>query len=155
MEQDQLTAFEVFEIAEEVQEDAAEFYNQAAAAIPHESNLFLDLARLAEDCRHTFARLKKEYLHGRTPPVIMDDSVYRGIAALNIFAANVDPAEEFEGLHGKGEILRAVLKKEQEIVNYLTGLRSFLATPADTAVVNRIIAEKNRHLHSIRSVIQG
>jgi len=150
--EDRLSALEIFEIAEQVQADAVEFYESAAASFPHLSNLFLEVARREQVCHVMFTEMKQDFVQTRKPPRILDDSTFRGIAALNVFAGMADPETEFEGLYRKEDILQTIMHREQEILHYLFGLRNFVKDPTARAVLNRIVQEKQNQVRGLENL---
>jgi len=152
--EDRLSALEIFEIAEQVQADAVEFYESAAASFPHLSNLFLEVARREQVCREMFTEMKQDFVQARKPPRILDDSTFRGIAALNVFASLADPETVFDGLSRKEDIFQAILHREQETLHYLFGLRNFVKDPTARAVLNRIVQEKQSQIRGLEELRQ-
>ncbi|MBN1817787.1 MAG: hypothetical protein JW828_10530 [Sedimentisphaerales bacterium] len=150
---DRLSAMELFEIAEQVQTDAAEFYEEAAAGYPHLSNLFYELARRERLLHDRYTQLKDEFVKTKKPGKIMDDSVCRGIAALNVFAGKSDAEADFESAHSKQDVLDIILRKERDMMHYLMGLDNFLRDPTAKTILNRIIQEKKRHVAALQSEV--
>ncbi len=59
---EELTALEVIEIAEQVQLNAREFYDKATSLFGHHSNLFLDMVSLEDEFGGVLAGIRQRYV---------------------------------------------------------------------------------------------
>lgn len=145
-------AFEVFEIAEQIERNGAKFYHRAAAIFddPDIRQLFLRLAEWETEHEKTFADMKKKILGSnvasmsfRSEETLPDPKVMAGLA---IFGIRTEPTEELNGKEDHADILKRAIEKEKDSIVFYNGLKDFLSDATDQEQVDRIIAEEMRHI---------
>ena len=147
-----LNAFEVFEIAEQIERNAAKFYRRAAAIFndPDICKLFFRLAEWEMGHEKIFADMKKQIVGANTASMsfrsgetLPDPRVMAGLA---IFGIRAEPTEELNGNENQADILRMAVEKEKDSIVFYNGLKDFLSHAADEDQIDRIIAEEMRHI---------
>jgi len=145
-------AFEVFEIAEQIERNGTKFYFRAAELFddPDACQMFLRLAQLETEHEQTFARMKQQLSeqdrHAKTPSpddLLPDPRVMAGMA---VFGIRSNPAEELRGRQGKTDIIRRAVEKEKDSIVFYHGLKEFVPDVADKEKIDDIIKEEMEHI---------
>ncbi len=147
-----LTAYEILEIAEKMERNAAEFYRRAAGLChdPKVSKLFHELAQWERHHIQIFVEMKEQlsekswqlgyYQPGRSR------SPRPQVPAPPVFSDQADPARELTGHENKIDVLVLAIQKEEYVIAYYTSLREFVLGRNSVEVLKDIIHEENRHL---------
>ncbi|GMV43840.1 MAG: hypothetical protein AMXMBFR64_55560 [Myxococcales bacterium] len=151
------SASEVFDIAEQIERNGAEFYRKAAdTASDHRVRaLFHRLALLEQDHEVTFQELRTQLL-GPTPVADWTDadqdavSYLRALAGAAVFGAN--PAV-LRGGETADDVLRLAIGFEKDAIAYYAGLKEALPPGLDTAPLDALIKEEMRHVTMLTSAL--
>ena len=147
-----LNAFEVLEIAEQIERNGAEFYRRAAAIFDHPEiqELFRRLADWEIQHEKIFAKMKKQMLGSnaesmsfRPEEALPDPKVMAGLA---IFGIRAEPTEELNGKEDHADVLRFAVEKEKDSIVFYNGLKDFLSRASDLGQIDRIIKEEMNHI---------
>jgi len=147
-----LNAFEVFEIAEQIERNAAKFYRRAASIfdVSEIQTLFLKLADWETEHEKTFTDMKKQIVGSniasmsfRSEDTWPDPKV---MAGLTIFGIRAEPTEELNGKENQADILGKAVEKEKDSIVFYNGLKDFLSHATDRDPIDRIIKEEMRHI---------
>jgi rubrerythrin len=150
-------ADEVFEMAEQIERNAAQFYREAGAKTsePQTKNLFLRLAGMEEGHLRTFQQMRKTLSDQERGGTTFDPE---GEASLYLQAMADDRG--FEGMRSRGtkltgkestpEMLEIALSAERNSILYYVGLREMVPTTAGKDKVQAIISEEVRHAADLR-----
>ncbi|MHC4326134.1 MAG: rubrerythrin [Planctomycetota bacterium] len=145
-------AIEVFEIAEQIERNGANFYIKAAELFDDldTQKLFLRLAEWEMEHERIFAQMKHQ-LPGPTwhqstsePDDLLPDP--RVMAGMAVFGIRSKPAEELRGRQSRTDILRRAVEKEKDSIVFYHGLKEFVPTDADKGKINNIIKEEMKHI---------
>ena len=145
-------AFEVFEIAEQIERNGANFYIRAAELFedPDICQMFLRLAEWEKEHEQFFAQMKQQLSEqnlqkntSEAEDLLPDPRVMAGLA---VFGMRSDPAEELRGRQEKTDIIRRAVEKEKDSVVFYHGLKEFVPAGADKAKIDDIIKEEMRHI---------
>jgi hypothetical protein len=145
---EQLTLAEIFDIAEQVRQNARDFYEEATTLFAHHSNLFLDMVTLEDDFGRSLERLKQSYLKDRMNSMVADDSLRKSVSGLHVLAA-ADPARVFHDHIRKDEIIQIARKISKDIINYFSGLKSFTTDGEARKILQLIIEARIRQLKTL------
>jgi rubrerythrin len=145
-------AFEVFEIAEQIERNGTNFYIRAAELFddPDICQMFLRLAEWEKEHELTFARMKQQLpeqsLQASTSEA--DDLLpdQRIMAGLAVFGIRSEPAEVLRGRQEKTDIIRRAVEKEKDSIVFYHGLKEFVPAGADKDKIDDIIKEEMRHI---------
>ena len=147
-----LNAFEVFEIAEQIERNGAKFYRRAAkiSGEPGIRNMFLGLVEW--ECRHeqVFARMRKSLskqsreLRTFKPEQMPPDT--KAMAGLAVFGIRPNPADELTGRESAADILRKAIEKEKDSIVFYNGLKEFVSARAGRDKIDDIIREEMHHI---------
>jgi len=145
-------AFEVFEIAEQIEQNGTNFYIRAAELFDDFKirEMFLRLAEWERQHEITFNRMKEQLSEkdrqessSNTDDLLPDPRVMAGLA---VFGIRSDPAKELHGRQSRTDILRRAVEKEKDSIVFYHGLKEFISAEADKEKINDIIKEEMRHI---------
>lgn len=145
-------AFEVFEIAEQIERNGTNFYFRAAELFDDSDTreMFLRLAEWETEHEQTFAQMKQQLSeqnrHAKTPSpddLLPDPRVMAGMA---VFGIRSNPAEELRGRQEKTYIIRRAVEKEKDSIVFYHGLKEFVPDGADKERIDDIIKEEMKHI---------
>jgi rubrerythrin len=145
-------AFEVFEIAEQIERNGTNFYIRAAELFddPDTCQMFLRLAEWEKEHEQTFAKMKQRLSEQcRQPSTPGPDDLLpdpRVMAGLAVFGIRSNPAEELRGRQNKTDIIRRAVEKEKDSIVFYHGLKEFVPANADKGKIDDIIKEEMRHI---------
>lgn len=149
----ELNAFEVLEIAQQIERNGAKFYRRAAQLFEGESvqELFLDLARWEETHIRIFADMKdalseQSWENGDFEPRRLDLPDAQVMAGLAVFGIRPNPADELAGGEDASDVLKMAIRKEKDSIVYYTGLKDFVPSHTHRAKIDEVIAEEMRHV---------
>jgi rubrerythrin len=146
------SAFEVFQIAEQIERNGARFYGKAAQLfdIPAIRKMFLELADWETKHQEVFRDMRKQLLdkNSELPTTGAQDAMFapKAMAGLAVFGIKPDPADELSGKESIADVLKKAIKKEKDSIVYYTGLKEFIPTQADKDKIDDIIKEELRHI---------
>jgi rubrerythrin len=148
----EFNAFEVFEIAEQIERNGTNFYIRAAELFddPETCRMFLELAKWEKEHEQTFARMKQQLAEKNRkmstpgPDDLLPDP--RVMAGMAVFGIRSDPAEELNGGQSKTDIIRMAVEKEKDSIVFYHGLKEFVPVGADKDKINDIIREEMKHI---------
>lgn len=148
----EFNAFEVFEIAEQIERNGINFYIRVAELFDeHETcRMFLELAKWEQEHERTFARMKQQLpeqnrkVSSPEPDDLLPDP--RVMAGMAVFGIRSDPAEELNGGQSKKDIIRMAVEKEKDSIVFYHGLKDFVPIGTDKEKINDIIREEMKHI---------
>jgi len=149
---DTFNAFDVFEVAEQIERNGTNFYIRAAELFndPDICQMFLRLAEWEKEHGLIFARMKQQLSEQNRQEIASDAEDLlpdpRVMAGLAVFGMRSDPAEELRGRQGKTDIIRRAVEKEKDSIVFYHGLKEFVPAGADKAKIDDIIKEEMRHI---------
>ncbi len=154
----ELTGYEVLEIAEKMERNAAGFYRRAAGMYsdPKISKLFSELAQWEKRHIEAFAEMKArlseqswglgQYGCNRAVPP-------RPQTSAAVFGDRTDPSKELTGRETKADVLRMAIQKEKDSIAYYTSLREFVSGD-DMEAIQDIIGEEDRHVRILTQSLE-
>jgi rubrerythrin len=152
-----LNAFEILEIAEQMERNAVSFYREAARFFdePKLHKLMFELADWEKEHEETFAKMRREVSEELNPLEDFDPYEYMPAnpqvldgLALSVFKPN--PMGEITGKETKEQLLRKALKKEEDTIVFFRGLARFARDLAAEHGIVEIIKEEEHHIRIIR-----
>lgn len=146
------TACDIFDIAEEIERNAAGFYREAAKRCPEEDTkkIFLDIATAEDGHVKIFQRIRKEFDDQEN--MVSSSPDERSAMYLQIIAdargweGRVNPLRELSGKETPKEIIETALNSEKESVVFYSGLKSLVSTEVGKKRVDEIIIEELGHI---------
>lgn len=147
------SADEIFEMAENLERDAAEFYRQAAegAADKKTKQMFLDLAKMEDKHLVTFQEMRKELGAEEREKMVFDPddeaAMYlQTMARGHGWEGRKSLTENLTGKEILEDILKIALKAEHNSVAFYSGLKELVPPRAGRDKVEAIIREELGHI---------
>lgn len=150
-------AEEVFEMAEQIEREGAEFYRRAAEHVSERDvrNLFKRLALMEDDHERVFSKLRERLFGGPSPADWTDADVdamayLQSLVKGRIFGAK-GGADAIREDMTEADVLRTAIGFEKESIAFYLGIKE--AVPADLgrSDVDPIIREEMRHVTILTS----
>jgi rubrerythrin len=149
------TADEIFEIAEEIESNATEFYREAAERCSNEDtrNLLLGLSAIENKHLKTFQKMR-EKLAEKEGLSILDplghSAMYlQSMADARTWEGRKSPTQDLSGNETVKEIFEIALEAEKEMVVFYVGLKDLVYFKADKDKVEEIILEELSHISAL------
>jgi rubrerythrin len=146
-----LTAYEILEIAEQMERNAARFYRRAAALCedPKVGKLLTELAQWESRHVQVFTEMR-EQLSARAWELGHREPDHVGcpppVPTPPVFGERADPSRELTGRENKADVFALAIRKQEYLIAYYTGLKEFVLGKSNIRVLKDIIREENRHL---------
>jgi len=157
----ELTARQVFLIAEQIERNGAKFYRKAAGMFrdPTTARMFDQLAGWESRHEAIFAemRLSLEEKEAAESPDQPESGLLphsRVLAGLAVFGIQADPQVELTGHEDRGTVLHWALQKERDSVIFYSGLKEFVKDAPGVRRVDEIISEEMRHIRIIAQAME-
>jgi rubrerythrin len=149
------TADEIFEIAEETERNAAEFYRQAAEGCSNEDTkkLLLDMSATENEHLKTFQNMR-EMLAANEGLSIFDplgrSAMYlQAMADARSWEGRISPMQDLSGNETAKEIIEIAMGAEKEMVVFYVGLMDLVYFKAGKEKVEEIIIEELGHISAL------
>ena len=151
-------ADEIFEMAEEIERNAARFYRKAAGHAPDKAtaDMFQEMAAMEDNHEKTFAGMRRELSGGETESDTFDP---QGEAAMYLQAmadargteGKRGKDEELTGQESTEEVLGIALRAEADSVAFYTGIKEMVPARAGRDRIDAIIKEGVGHLAYLKN----
>ena len=147
-----LNTLEIYEIAEQIEQNGARFYKRAAEIFeePVIRKIFLRLADWELKHKRIFAGMKKQYsqLNPDTGASESEQQLPEAkvMAGLAVFGIKPNPSDELDGEEEISDILRTAVEKEKDSIVFYSGLKDFTSTEPAKNKIDEIIREELRHI---------
>lgn len=145
-------AYEVFEIAEQIERNGYAFYSKAASMVEDEESrqFLLRMAAMEEEHEGTFGKLKEEFaLHGDTefPDVDEQTLAYlRAVASGNVFVASNNQQSIIKGNESVVDLIRLAISFEKDSVIYFSTVKELVKDPEDKKKIEALAQEEVTHI---------
>ena len=155
-----LNAFEVFEIAEQIERNGAKFYRKAAELLnePDIHKMFLELAgwetrheQIFNDMGKQLSKANKNTKAFGLEKKLLDPKL---MACLTVFGAGSEPIHRLRSVENTAEVLKRAIEKEKESITFYEGLKDFVSTSDDKNKVDDIIEEEMRHIKILSQALK-
>lgn len=141
-------ADEIFEIAEQIEQNGAEFYRTAAKNIDDEGkkNLLIHLAEMEDDHKKTFHTLRKQLTQDAQrlttfDPDNMMEEYLRSLADTRVFY------EKKISMDSLKEILLSALSTEKDSIVFYLGIKEIVPPHLGQEKLDDIIKEEMEHIN--------
>ncbi len=155
-------ADEVFEMAEEIERNAARFYREAAGTASDKAiaEMLKDLAAMEEGHQQTFAQMRKELSAEEKETTTYDpeNEVAQYLQTLADFhgtEGKVSPTEKLTGQESMSEILKIALQAEKNSIAFYVGIKDLVPSKAGKDKIQAIIIEEMAHVSTIGGKLQA
>jgi rubrerythrin len=151
-----LNANEVFEMAEQIERNAAKFYRQAAGNSSGKDikQMLLELADMEDGHQKTFAKMREQLGGGEKGWTVFDPEdqsvlYLQAMADSRGYEGKISPTKELTGSETIREVLEIALNSEKESVLFYFGLKDLVSAKAGKEKVEAIIKEELSHITTL------
>ena len=153
-----LNALEIFDIAEQIEQNGARFYKRAAEIFEESviCRIFLRLADWELKHKRIFAGMKKQYWEfnpdtrvSGSEQTLPEAKVMAGLA---VFGIRPNPSDELSGKEEVSDVLRRAIEKEKDSIVFYSGLKDFVSAEQAKTKIDEIIAEELRHIRILNKL---
>lgn len=156
------SADEVFEMADEMEEEGAEFYRKAAQNAPTEEaqRLLLELAEWEEDHKRTFRDMRKRISGGDSPGLDYDPDgeagqYLRAFVEGRVFSLQRDASDELQEAENLPDILRIAIGLEKDSIMFYLGIKDVVPSDREKLKMDKIISEERKHVVTLTRMIDA
>ena len=146
-------AFEIFEMAEQIERNGVKFYRKAAEGISDRDvrQMLLDFAEMEAEHEETFAGMRKQLSDEDRELRVFDPenevALYlQAMANGHVFDLKKDPGEQLTGTETVEDILKLAIDAEKDSIVFYLGLKDFVPAKAGKDRVEAIIKEEMGHI---------
>jgi rubrerythrin len=156
---DTFNAFEIFEIAEQIERNGAQFYRRAAEVVcePDVKDTLLRLAEMEDEHEKAFADMRSNLLAPERQITAFDPlseiaQYLHDLANGHIFDLRADPGKQLAGDVTTEDILKMAITAEKDSIVFYLGLKDLVSAEAGKSRVDAIISEEMQHLKTITAM---
>jgi len=155
-----LDAFEVFEIAVQIEQNGAKFYSKAAELFNESDirNLFIDLADWETKHEQVFLNMGKQLvkLNKKTGTIEPEKKEFdpKLMACLGVFGTVSEPLHQLKSLEKITDVLKTAIEKEKDSITFYEGLKDFVTNSDDKIKVDDIIQEEMHHIKILNQALK-
>jgi rubrerythrin len=149
------TADEIFEIAEQIEKNAVEFYSEAAEISTDKDTkkLLFEMATTEDGHLKTFQQMRTK-LGAEEETATFDpdrrSAVYlQTMADARSWEGRISPAQELSGNETAKEIIEIALNSEKESIVFFLGLKDLVSSKTGKDKVEEIIIEELGHISEL------
>ena len=155
------SVFEILEIAERIEHNAAKFYLKAAdmynASEPR--NIYYKLANWRAKHEKVLTQRRREYSEktGELGTFDPDDYVLSNpevMAGLTWLGSKAEPARALTGQETEEEILRDAVKRADEVIAFYEGLKDFARDPAGEKAIDQIVDDEKQNIRLLTEQLE-
>lgn len=146
-------AFEIFEMAEQIERNGVKFYRKAAEALSDRDirQTLSDLADMEAEHEETFAGMRKQLSDQERELRVFDPenetALYlQAMADGHVFDLKKDPSRQLTGKESVEDILQTAIGAEKDSIVFYLGLKDFVPAGAGKDKVEQIIKEEMSHI---------
>jgi len=155
------TADEIYEIAEEIERNAAEFYREAAERCPNEDikKLLLDMSETENEHLKTFQNMREKLAEevglSIFDPFGRSAEYLQAIADARSWEGRINPMQALTGNETAKEIIEFAMESEKEMVVFYVGLKDLVYFKAGKDKVEEIIIEELNHICALLTKLKS
>ena len=155
-------ADEIFEMAEEIERNAAVFYREAAHNAQDNAvkSMLLSLAEMEDGHQKTFAQMRRELSAEEKETTTFDPDnqvaqYLRTMADFHGTEGKVSPTEKLTGRESMSEILKIALQAEKNSIAFYVGIKDMVSSKSAKQRVQAIIIEEMAHVSTLGGRLQS
>ena len=155
-------ADEIFEMAEQIERNAAKFYREAAGKAPDADTkkMMLDLGTMEEGHEKTFAQMRKDLSDPEREPTVYDPNneaalYLRTMADFHGTEGKAGPLDKLTGNESMEELLKIALQAEKDSIAFYVGIKGLVPNKSGKDKVEKIIIEEMTHVSTIGAKLQA
>lgn len=155
------TADEIYEIAEQIERNAAAFYREAAELCPNEETCKLLLYMSEAENGHLKAfQSMREKLFEEAGMSIFDpfgrsEMYLQALADARSWEGRISPMQALTGSETAKEIIEIAIESEKEMVVFYVGLKDLVYFKAGKDKVDEIILEELSHIRALSKKLKS
>ncbi len=155
------TADEIFEIAEDIERNAAEFFYEAAEKCSNEDTkkLLLDMSAKENEHLKTFQNMREKLaeVEGLSifDPLGRSAMYLQSMADARSWEGRKNPTQDLCGNETVKEIIEIALEGEKEMVVFYVGLKDMVYFKAGKDKVEEIILEELGHISALLKMLKS
>jgi rubrerythrin len=146
-------AFEIFEMAEQIERNGIKFYRKAAQGISDGKTrqMLEELADMEVEHEKIFAGMRKQFSQEAQTTSVFDPenemALYlQAMASGHVFDLRKDLSEQLKGTESIEDILKMAIDAEKDSIVFYLGLKDFVPVKAGKDKVEAIIEEEKKHI---------
>ena len=158
----EFNAYEIFEIAEQIERNGAGFYRRAAETVEdsQKRRILLDLASQEDEHEKTFAAMRAELTEEERRPTVFDPdgeaSLYlKDLARGKVFDVRIDPAQFLTGKEKMEDILHTAIGLEKDSIIFYQGMKDAVPARLGGARIDAIIKEEMKHIATLKQQLSS
>jgi rubrerythrin len=153
-------ADEVFEMAEQIEKNGANFYRAAAGKFSALKQTLLDLAAMEDEHLKTFRAMRAELTSAEQQPLVFDPDgeaqmYLRVMADGHVFIIKDDPADLLAGRDKAEDVLNLAIGMEKDSIAFYVGLKEGVSRKAGKDKIDAIIREEMSHIAILNKRLAG
>ena len=150
----------VFEMAEQIERNGAQFYRNAAKKFPNLGKLFLELAEMEVKHEKTFAEMRKGLTGTQAEPIVFDPDgeaqmYLRVMADEHVFDPNVDLTKQLAGKDTPEAVLNMAIGLERDSIAFYVGIKEAVSRRAGKDKIEDIIKEEIGHIAVLKKELDS
>ena len=155
------TADEIFEMAEETERNAEEFYREAAERCSNEDTkkLLLDMSATENEHLKTFQNMREKLAEEEGlsifDPLGRSAMYLQAMADARSWEGRISPMQDLSGNETAKEIIEIALEAEKEMVVFYVGLKDLVYFKAGKDKVEDIIIEELGHISALLTKLKS
>lgn len=154
-------ADEVFEMAEQIERNGANFY-QKAAGLPNLHNmrdLLLELSDWELQHEKLFARMREEVSASEKKPTAYDPeneaALYlRAMADGKVFDIKTEPADLLSGNESEEDVVNTAIGLEKDSIVFYLGIQEMTPEDLGKEKIDNVIKEEMRHVRVLSDLLK-
>jgi len=146
-------AFEIFEIAEQIERNGVKFYRRAADITKGEDlkRTLLELADMEVEHEKVFEDMRRSISAKERELITFDPEnemilYLQAIASGHVFDLKKDPAAVLTGKESPEAIFKMAIEAEKDSIIFYLGIKGFVPAAAGKGKVEDIICEEQKHI---------
>ena len=141
------TADDIFEMAEQMERNGADFYRRAAAKVSQveTQTLLLDLARMEDDHLETFAALRQSLTQAQRQSAAFDPADESALYLKALVDTRVFFKKKID-LDSLKEIFKAAIEAEKDSIVFYLGMREIVHDKLGKERIDAILKEEMGHI---------
>lgn len=155
------SVFEILEIAERIENNAARFYLKASELYdnPQLRDIYSKLANWRAKHEKILTRRRKEYSEKTGALGIFDPNDYvlsnpEVMAGLTWLGSKSEPSKALTGHETKTEILHDAIIRAEEAMTFYEGLKDFARDPEGERAIDKIIEDEKQNIRLLTEQLE-
>jgi len=155
------TADEIYEIAEQIERNAAEFYLEAAERCTNEDikKMLLDMSETENEHLRAFQNMREKLAEEAGlsifDPFGRSAEYLQAMADARSWEGRKNPLEALSGEETEKEIIEIAMESEKEMVVFYVGLKDLVYFKAGKDKVEEVIIEELRHISALSKKLKS